>query len=164
MKQLYLVRHAKSSWDDPSLSDFDRPLNKRGKRDAPFMGSLLKKMGIKPDLIITSPAVRALMTAKHFVKALGIQKKLIHQEEILYAAETEDILKVIRECDDKFDRLMLFGHNPGLTECANYLCHHPIDNIVTAGVYGLKFDFDTWQKIDRDKGIFQFYEYPKKYR
>ena len=164
MKTLFLVRHAKSSWDNPSLSDFDRPLNKRGKHDAPFMGKLLKSKDIIPDFIVSSSAVRAVTTARHFAEAFEIPKNLIQLEENLYDAEIKDILTVIRGCDDQYNSLMLFGHNPGLTECANYLCQHPIDNIVTAGVYSIGFNVGTWKKVDHGNGTFRFYEYPKKYK
>src|SRR5215470_8706335 len=112
MKTLYLVRHAKSSRDDPSLPDKERPLNKRGRRDAPRMGERLAKRDVKPDLILSSPAVRALATAEIVSRKLGYAIKDIVVDERLYGADPNDLLDVIHELGEKPKRVMLFGHNP----------------------------------------------------
>ena len=123
MKTLYVIRHAKSSWDLPGLPDFDRPLNERGKRDAPRMGKRLKEKRIVPDLMLSSPAKRALSTCKRIAEALGYSPDKIKTERSLYHADEDEILSVIKSVSDKHDVLMVFGHNPGLTDFTNQLGH-----------------------------------------
>jgi phosphohistidine phosphatase len=164
MKTLYIARHAKSSWKDPELSDFDRPLNKRGKRDAPFMGKLLKDSGVKPDLIISSPAKRAIVTAKEFAGKLDYPGKKIKQDDRIYYNTVNDLMAVISGIDNEVDHLMLFGHNPSFTELANELCNHPVDNIPTAAVYAIDFEVDNWKQIGTKTGSLRFFEYPKKHQ
>jgi len=162
MKNLLLVRHAKSSWKDSALSDFDRPLNKRGKRDAPFMGKLLKKNGIKPELVIASPALRALETAEIICREMDFPKEKLIYNKKLYAAGDDEILAVINLVNDSTDTLMIFSHNPGLTDLANMLSDKYIDNIPTAGVVGLSCD-GNWSELRSQSCKFLFFEYPKKY-
>ena len=163
MKRLYLVRHAKSSWDDPDLSDIDRPLNKRGKKDAPIMGERLKnEHKAKPDLIISSPAKRAIRTARIIAKEIGYSKEKIEIKDSLYASGVTAMLNVIHYLDDSLDEVMLFGHNPDLTSLANYLSNQQVDNIPTCGVFCVDFDVKSWQDIEKGKGIFKFFDYPKK--
>ena len=121
MKTLTLVRHAKSSWKHRGLSDRERPLNKRGKRDAPVMGKRVAKTGLRPSQIISSPAVRAWVTAKAFAKALNYPIEFLQREDGLYLASLDNLLDVVATQDTGFNSLMLFGHNPGLTDFANYL-------------------------------------------
>ncbi len=163
MKTLFLVRHAKSSWDHPELHDADRPLNKRGIKDAPTMGSRLKDRKILPDLLISSQAVRALETAKYIAEAIGYPKNKILVDERLYHASTMDFLSVINSQSDTSQSLMLFSHNPGLTSFANKFCTSFIDNIVTTGVYAIRFSVASWRSIaGEEKGELLFYDYPKK--
>ena len=163
MKRLYLVRHAKSSWDDPDLSDIDRPLNKRGKKDAPIMGERLKnEHKAKPDLIISSPAKRAIRTARVIAKELGYPKEKIEIKDSLYASGVTAMLNVIHYLDDSLDEVMLFGHNPDLTSLANYLSNQQVDNIPTCGVFCVDFDVQSWQDVKEGNGIFKFFDYPKK--
>src|SRR6266576_332308 len=121
MKTLFLIRHAKSSWDDPALSDKDRPLSDRGRRDAPKMGKRLAKRDVKPDLILSSPARRALTTAEIIAKKLDYKLKHIVVDDRLYAGAVHDLLNVVHKLGDKLERVMLFGHNPELTEFAHRL-------------------------------------------
>src|SRR5688500_4533393 len=116
LKTLVLVRHAKSSWKDASLPDRDRPLNRRGKRDAPEMGRRLAQLVGTPDLIVSSPAARALATARVFAEAVDYPVDGIREEERIYEAAPTEILDVIRDIDDDVDGVPLFGHNPGLTQ------------------------------------------------
>src|SRR5690606_35105361 len=128
MKTLYLVRHAKSSWDNLSLADFDRPLNKRGEKDAPEMGKRLALRNIKPQLMLSSPANRAYTTVRKIGAALAIPEKNIKTDEALFHADVQEILNVIGRQDDAIGSLMVFGHNPGFTELANFLTsNHHID-------------------------------------
>ena len=163
MKTLLLVRHAKSSWDYPGLTDFERPLNKRGHRDAPFMGKLLIEKKVVPDLIISSPATRAITTARHFSEGLGYPLEKISTDERLYDAEYSDICDVIFEIDDPVNCLMIVSHNPGLTEVADRLTGKVIDNIVTSAILCINFDTASWSKINSKNASIEFYEYPKKY-
>lgn len=163
MKKLYLVRHAKSSWNNIDQRDIDRPLNNRGKRDAPFMGKVIRKKGIKPDLIISSPAKRAFTTAKYFADELNYPKEEIIREENLYEAGVSDILKIISEINDENESIMLFSHNPGLTNFSNFISDKQIDNIPTAAVVSLILKAEHWNRIDKKTCKLEFFEYPKKY-
>jgi phosphohistidine phosphatase len=163
MKSLILIRHAKSSWKESNLPDFKRPLNKRGKRDAPFMGKLLKKRGIIPDLVISSPALRASDTARIICDELGVPKEGIYFDEDLYEAGDDDILEIINSVDDKVNTLMIFGHNPGLTYLSNYLSDKTIDNIPTAGIVGLLYNSGNWPELNRKSCKMEYFEFPRKY-
>jgi len=162
MKTLYLSRHAKSSWRDPGLSDIDRPLNKRGKRDAPFMGKLLAEKGINPDLIISSPAKRARATAKIIASELNYDKEKIIFDKNIYEGTGRRLLEIISEIKEKYNFVMLFGHNPGLTVLSNNLSDRFIDNIPTCGVVALEFN-TSWKEIELNSAGFLFFEYPKKH-
>lgn len=163
MKTIFLVRHAKSSWESPALEDFDRPLNRRGKQDAPKMGGRLKDKNIMPDLLISSPAKRTLKTARKMAKAMGYPKKKISFIDSLYHASSREFFLVIQGISSSVDTLMVVGHNPGLTDFANAICERGIDNIVTAGIYAVQLSVDDWKEIKNgSKGRLLFYEYPKK--
>jgi phosphohistidine phosphatase len=162
MKTLYLVRHAKSSWDYPELDDIDRPLSKRGKRNAPEMGKRLAAQNILPQLLITSPAKRALATARRIADEIGFPRESIKLDEKLYLASVEDIVAVIRKADEAAGSLMLFGHNPGFTDAANRLCGSDIYNIPTGGVVGIQFEVDSWADVVEGEGRFLFFDFPKK--
>ena len=156
-KTLYIARHAKSSWDDMSLSDFERPLNARGKRDAPFMANLLKEKGITPDLILSSPAKRAKKTAKHYHKALGGE---LHFDESIYEATTITLYTLIKTAFQSADSVMIVGHNPSFTALNDMLSDKEILNIPTAGVVGIAFE----NEVSIHRGEQVFFEYPKKYQ
>jgi phosphohistidine phosphatase len=158
-----LIRHAKSSWDYPELRDHDRPLNKRGKKDAPLMAKVLKKKGIKPDLILSSSAVRAFEFAKIIADELGYKKNKIDVTRELYMAAENDMLKIVKSVSDSRKIVFLVGHNPELTNFANSLSNYNLDNIPTSGIFRIDFDTDKWSEIDFGKGKFISFEYPKKY-
>lgn len=157
IKTLYIARHAKSSWNDMTLSDFDRPLNKRGKRDAPFMAELLKEKGISPDLIISSPAKRAKKTAKHYHTTLDVELRF---DKRIYEASLMSLIHLVQETLEKVDSVMIVGHNPGFTALNDMLSDKSIYNIPTAGVVGIIFE----DEVAPHKGTQLFYEYPKKYQ
>ena len=162
MKELILVRHAKSSWKDPTLRDHERPLNKRGKRDAPEMGERLAASGYDPDLIVSSSAVRALDTARTIAGKLGYPSESIAVEERLFHAGVAELLQVIRGVDDSVEILMLFGHNPGLTDLANHIGPREILNVPTCAVLHLRFRAGTWSTAGELPGDEVLYDYPKR--
>ena len=160
MKTLYLIRHAKSSWDDMALADEDRPLNRRGKRDAPKVGERLAKRRPKPDLILSSPATRAVMTAEIIAKKLDYKRSKIVLDDRLYAVSADDLLEVIHQLDDKVERVMLIGHNPELTGLAHRLSSK-ITHLPTCAVAEFRFDAKSWARIGKDKPTRVALEYPK---
>lgn len=161
MKTLILVRHAKSSWDDPGLNDFDRPLNDRGKKDAPKMAERLAKKKIEIDAFISSPAKRAARTAKFFAEEFKAKKKEIIFKTELYLASENVFYDVIEKTDDDLDTIAVFSHNPGITDFANDLTEIKIDNIPTCGVFAVKIDSGHWADIKDSKKEFWFFDYPK---
>jgi phosphohistidine phosphatase len=150
MKALFLVRHAKSSWDDTAMPDKDRPLNDRGKRDAPKMGQRLANRDANPDLILSSPARRALKTAEIIAKKLDYKRKDIVVDDRLYAVKADELLDVIRKLDDKLERVMVFGHNPELTELAHRFSSEII-HMPTCAVAEFTFDAKSWSNVGKDK-------------
>jgi len=163
MKTLVLVRHAKSSWDNPNLTDFQRPLNKRGQRDAPFMAKVFKKTGIKLEKIVASPAERTLTTAQIFADVLDYPFDDIETESSLYDESFNYFLQVIRELDDSLSTVMIISHNPTITMMINYLTAYNLDNLPTCGCFGISLDVAEWNKVGKSSGKCLFYEYPKKY-
>lgn len=161
MKSLILVRHAKSSWDDPSLSDFDRPLNERGRKDAPAMAKRLAHKGILPDILVTSPARRALKTAEAFAAELDIPRQSIIPVESLYMASPMDFLRVVTGLSDLAQTVALFSHNPGITDFANTLDTARIDHFPTCAVLGIHADITHWKDFQTAKKTFWFFDYPK---
>jgi len=165
MKKLYLVRHAKSSWDNVEMDDFDRPLNDRGEKDAPHMAKLLKHRDVVPDRMITSPANRAFSTCRAFAKVFDFDKKKIITDQKLYHASPDTILMVLKslpEHKDKEDVVLLFGHNPGITEFANELMDVAIDNIPTCGIVEATLDIEKWKDISFGYAKMDSFDYPKK--
>jgi phosphohistidine phosphatase len=146
MKTLFLIRHAKSSRDDPSLPDRDRPLDDRGKQDAPKMGKRLAKRDVKPDLVLSSPALRALTTAQLIAEEVGYKRKDIVVDNRLYASSADDLLAVIHALDKKLNSVMLFGHNPEFTDLAHRLSSDIID-MPTGAVAEFHFDTKVWSDL-----------------
>jgi len=162
VRQLIVVRHAKSDWSLPGQDDWDRPLNARGQRDAPEMARRLKSRKIRPDRILTSPAVRALATATIMARELRVTASLLQPEERLYLAGPADLLAVLRELGGSAKQLMVFGHNPGITEFANKLsAGETIDNMPTCAVFTALFDIKEWRALDWGQGADAQFDYPK---
>lgn len=161
MKTLLLIRHAKSDWSTPSLSDFERPLNERGKRDAPLMVKRLLDKKIKIDAFVSSPAKRAKKTASIFAKEYDNGKDEIIFYEELYAAPEEVFYDVIGKLDDRFDTVAVFSHNPGITDFANSLTDARIDNIPTCGIFAVKIKIKKWKDFKEGDKEFWFADYPK---
>jgi phosphohistidine phosphatase len=162
MKTLTIVRHAKSSWKHRDLSDRERPLNKRGERDAPVMARRVADAGIRPSQIISSPAVRAWTTAKIFARELGYPAEFLQREDSLYLASLDNLLDVVAMQEAGFNHLMLFGHNPGLTDLVNYLVPGLTNNLPTSGVVTVSFTADDWMLYDRPATELVLHDYPKK--
>jgi len=161
MKYLVLVRHAKSSWDDFSIKDFDRPLNDRGKKDAPMMAKRLLKKDVKIDAFISSPAKRARKTAEAFVKEYKSDKNEIIFLEELYLAGQSAFENVIKNTADSYDTVAVFSHNEGITHFANTLTDKKTDNIPTCGVFAVKVKSKHWKDFLNAKKEFWFFDYPK---
>lgn len=161
MKTLIVVRHAKSSWDDPQLPDFKRPLNERGERDAPRMAKRLKEKDLTIDVIVSSPAVRALTTCHTFADVLGFPKVQVQEMKDLYHAGDEIILNMVKQIGDHAKVAMLFGHNPGLTDFVNNLLEENIDNVPTTGIVCCKLKIDKWSDARWGCGEMIFFDFPK---
>ncbi|MFZ1279419.1 MAG: histidine phosphatase family protein [Ignavibacteriaceae bacterium] len=158
MKTLILLRHAKSSWDFPDLSDQDRPLNNRGKKDAPLIAEVLKKKNIKMDLIISSTSKRTMETAKVFANTLNLK---IIEDRNLYLASEPEIIRIVKKIDDCYDSVILVGHNPGMTNLINLVSNTGIDNLPTTGIIGIPVK-NTWNNFGSEKCEILFFEFPKK--
>lgn len=163
MKTLYFIRHAKSSWADSSLRDVDRPLNKRGFRDAPFMGRLLKNRGVVPDLLVSSPAKRAYTTAQLFANELGYKKEEIHLDAGIYEAYPQEIMQIIYKLPNSASKALLFGHNPTWTSLANHFGDDYIDNVPTCGIFKVEAQVESWEAFDKDTAKLTEFHYPKQY-
>jgi phosphohistidine phosphatase len=161
MKTLIIVRHAKSSWDELGLHDHDRPLSKRGLKDAPVMGARLAEWGPPVDRVISSSAARALETAELVSREMGLPWDEIQIEEALYHATEEEMLDLIQEQDDYIDGLMLVGHNPGMTYLVNDLSDLNLDNLPTCGVVIMQFDVDSWTEVGVEEATTAEVDFPK---
>jgi phosphohistidine phosphatase len=161
MKTLILVRHAKSSWEEIGMDDFDRPLNERGKTDAPAMAKRLKEKNIKVDIFISSPAKRAKRTAKFFAEEYDFGKKEIELIDKLYGASAPAFSEVVSAINDKHIVAIVFSHNPGITEFANTLTSVHIDNMPTSGVFAVQANTDKWAGFMKSEKKFLFFDYPK---
>lgn len=162
MKVLYLVRHAKSNWDNPELSDFDRPLNERGRHDATHMGIRLRERGVAPDLMLSSPANRAITTCKEIASIIGYATARIKIDRRIYHAEEEELITLLGELSDTQKTVMLFGHNPGLTHLANAVFIEHIMNIPTCGIVAGKLKIKLWSEVSPGCGKLEFFDFPKK--
>ncbi len=161
MKKLLIVRHAKSSWENITTSDFDRPLNERGFEDAPKMAKRLKKKEVNIDCIYTSPALRALTTAEIFAKELNVKKSNFFTVPNLYNPAPERFYEVISSAGNDCKTVALFAHNPGITDFVNGLCNVKLDNMPTCGVFAVKCDIKLWSDFADIEKLFWFFEYPK---
>lgn len=163
LKTLYLVRHAKSSHDDPTLTDFDRPLAERGFKDAPKIGKRLKNRGIQLDLIMSSTSVRTKQTIEPIAKALGYDYDKILWNRKIYRCSGRTYIEQVKMIDDAFSSVMVVGHNPATTYCANFWQNDTtIEKVFTTGVVAIEFNTDSWKKISKFNGKFKFFEYPKR--
>jgi phosphohistidine phosphatase len=161
VKTLLIIRHAKSSWDDPAMSDVDRPLNERGKRDAPAMARRLIKADIDIDRFVSSPAKRARQTAELFVHEFGKKEKKIRYVPELYNATSPVFDSVVNGLDDEDDTVAIFSHNPGITAFANSLTAVRLDDMPTCAIFAVKSDTRHWTDFRAAGPQFWFFDYPK---
>ena len=161
MKTLLLIRHAKSSWDDSTLDDHERPLNQRGKANAPIMAKRLQKLGIKPDMLFSSTAQRAASTAEVFAEHLDFPQPKISYDPDLYLASAGMLQDFICKIENSLNFVLVFGHNPGLTLLVHQVWGLPIDNIPTCGIVSLKFGSSTWEKASSQLPSGATFDFPK---
>lgn len=163
MKIVYFIRHAKSNWDNAQLLDRDRPLNERGKRDAPFMANLMKSKGVRPDALVSSPANRAFTTATYFAEILGIEKSEIQVMGQIYEASITTILDVLHHLPAAWDTIFIFGHNPTFTDVVNNFSGRMISNIPTCGIVKVEDEVSAWRDFGNNHAKVTEFYYPKQF-
>jgi phosphohistidine phosphatase len=162
MKRLFLIRHAKSSWELLGQSDFDRPLNDRGLRDAPDMAMRLYRKGIELDALVSSPAARAFATAKFFAGQFNFKTKDISLKDQLYHAPAQTFYDVIQhDFKDAWNSVAIFSHNPGITYFVNSLGVATIDNMPTCAIFGVEANTKKWNGFFEAEKHFLLFDYPK---
>ncbi len=161
MPTLFLIRHAKSSWDHPGLRDFDRPLNERGLYEAPLMAQILLREGIQPDLLVSSPAKRAWTTAMFFATAFGLREEAVRRELDIYDADPPDIMRLINQLPDSAGTIFMFGHNPTFTDVVNRFAEKHIENLPTCGIVRIESDGGSWAAFDEGNATVRKHYFPK---
>ena len=164
MKRSIFVRHAKSSWDNPSLRDIERPLNKRGLSDAPLMASRMKSYALPNTIIVSSPANRAYSTARYFAKEIQISFDDVLQIEDLYMASRWEVVKVVENLPDEVDCAFIFGHNPCQTSLINFFGADSVHNVPTCGAFVVDSDCEHWSDFIDTKPKIKAYYYPKMFK
>jgi Phosphohistidine phosphatase SixA len=159
MKTLYVLRHAKSSWEDSDLADFDRPLNERGKTAAPFMGKVMKDKKLAPGLILSSPAVRARETARLVKQSAGLDAEIEHNERI-YEASPQTLQHVVSSIDDSFESAMIVGHNPGMEGFVRLISGKQ-ESMPTGSLAIIDLDISSWASIRQAAGTLRQVIRPK---
>lgn len=163
MKKLILIRHAKSSWDNPNLADYERPLNQRGRRDAEFMSKFIQSVVPKIDFLYSSSAERARETSEYFIQSYNLKPEQIKYEHGIYENGIRYLVKLIQNVPDDIEILAVIGHNPDITAISNAYTTTYFDNIPTCGIVGIDFDIKSWKEFGEAIGKVYVYEYPKKY-
>jgi phosphohistidine phosphatase len=160
-KQLLLIRHAKSSWADAGMNDFDRPLNDRGKKDAPVMAQRLLKKNISIDAFISSAARRAKNTCSLFMSEFEVEKEKMIVKQELYLAPPDQFYKCIADVDDENETIAVFAHNPGITDFANSLTKVKVDDMPTCSIFAVSVKAKSWSQFKNAEKEFLFFDYPK---
>ncbi|MCB9171067.1 MAG: histidine phosphatase family protein [Flavobacteriales bacterium] len=163
MRTLYLTRHAKSSWDDPHGTDHERPLNRRGERDAPFMAERFRSRSEPLDLLVSSTALRALSTARTFAGTLGIPTTEIVERPEIYLADHRTLLRLLNSLPDAAHRIMLFGHDPGLNDLVNHLAEENVAHMPTCCTARLDLDVERWEEVGMGAGRIAWIDFPKRH-
>lgn len=161
MKKLLIIRHAKSSWVNSNETDFERPLNDRGRKNAPDMAERILKRNILPDVIICSAAKRTVETSLLMMKQFGLQQLQLVKKQELYLATPETILETILLLDDAWQTAAIIAHNPGVTDFVNSLCEVKVDDMPTCAVYAIQIKTDSWKNFSTAAKEFLFFDYPK---
>jgi phosphohistidine phosphatase len=161
MKQLTLIRHAKSSWDHPHLSDFERPLNRRGQRDLPLMAERVRAMGLVPQRLLYSGSLRTSITARELARSLELSDTACFAIPEMYEACHETLLNLLQGQPDSLTSIMLVGHNPGLADLGHYLSGERFDHFPTAAVAHLMLNVLSWSELAENCGSLQLFDYPK---
>ena len=164
MRTLYITRHAKSSWDDPRADDFHRPLNDRGQRDAPFMAQVFRSRNEPVDLLMSRTAVRALTTAHLFAMALSVERAAVQEDRMMYLAELPALIKRVDQLPDSAKRVMLFGHNPGLSELVEFLGDADLGEIPTCATVRIDLPINSWREASRGLGSVVWSDFPKRHK
>jgi len=164
MRTLTIIRHAKSSWEHEGLHDFERPLNDRGRRDAPVMVARLKQSAEVPDLLVSSPALRAVTTARIFAEGLGIATNAIQLQAKIYDASLSTLLQIVRELDDDYAHIALFGHNPGLSDLSRKLARCDFDELPTCAIAQISLPAKHWREVSANSGHLLYRSWPKEGR
>ncbi|NTW68698.1 MAG: phosphohistidine phosphatase [Chlorobiaceae bacterium] len=162
MKTICLVRHAKSNWADAHTADFDRSLNSRGEHSSGIMAEVLKEMGVVPDLIISSPANRAITTAELFSEILNFPQEQIVKRIEIYEGRADQLLTIVQQIPESSKSALIFGHNPTITEFANLLSGSHLESMETCGMVRIDLDIAKWNDAAYGKGKQIWYEYPKR--
>lgn len=160
MKTLYLIRHAKSSWSNNNLSDFDRPLNEKGKSDAIKMGNKLLSQKVMPNCVIASSSKRTKKTAKRITKILGFSYSDLDFRKELYHSNYKTLMICLTSINDNNNSCFIIVHNPGVSNFCDYLTHHAID-FPTCGIAKISFEVDSWMEITSGSGVLEWFDYPK---
>ncbi len=163
IKTLYLIRHAKSDWSEKDISDYERGLNKRGIKDLNTMSSYMSLRQITPDVILSSSALRAQITADTLAEKINYTERIHYMEE-LYMTRPETLLNTLRLQDDHYNKIFLIGHNPELTEFANFLIDDHVTKLPTLGIIAIDFNIESWEELDENKGEVDFFIYPKQFK
>ena len=163
MRTLYLTRHAKSSRDDPRMDDFHRPLNERGMRDAPFMAQRFNARGEPVDMLVSSPALRAITTAGFFAGALGVQVDRIRQVPDIYLATARTLLRIVNDLPDEVHRVMLFGHNPGFSDLVALLGGDVVGDMPTCATVRIDLPVGSWREVSAGIGTVAWTDHPKRH-
>lgn len=161
-RKLFIIRHGKSSWDNQGLDDFDRPLAERGIRSATDMAHRLNDLGLVPELILSSPANRALNTALIMSKIWGLEASTLQIHDPIYMAYISEIEQIVAEVPSEIRHLAIFGHNPTFTMYANIFLEEPLDNLPTAGVVIVTLETKGWERIGRSHVKGTYFDYPKR--
>jgi phosphohistidine phosphatase len=164
LKTVYILRHAKSSWSNPGLADIERPLNKRGKKDAPLMANVMKRFNYFPEMIILSPSVRTQATVKPIVKTLKLKEYQLEIDESLYHGYYDNYEEIIRQLDPELKSVMLVGHNPGITFIANSCTGPILDNVPTCGLLVIQSEIEDWKSFSFSESTLVKYHFPKMYK
>ena len=161
-KKLYVVRHAKSDWSHEGLSDFERPLNERGLRNAPFMADRFAVAGHQLDFILTSPANRAITTAGYFKRRLGLSDKQWDTERKIYEADSARLISIINRLDNTHNSVMIVGHNPGLSSLVQMLTGEWVV-MSTCSIAEIEIPFDSWAMASEGTCNLLSFDFPKRY-